>query len=95
MYIFKAETAEERLKPSGHEIRKRKRMGLPFHDSEFRWEDPERLPETWPDSLKIKKRVLLPRTPLLPPVQPEDDEEQEEDFVREFGDWMRHMEPCI
>jgi len=68
IYIFREQSAGEGANPSGNATRKRKRVGLPFHDSEYIWGDRERLPETQPDWLKSKKRALLPPTPHLPPV---------------------------
>ncbi|MCJ1246208.1 hypothetical protein MMC30_003414 [Trapelia coarctata] len=90
-HIFREQSAQEGANPSGNETRERKRVGLPFDDSEFIWGDRERLPGTRPDWLNSKKRALLSPTPHLPPVQPEE-EEVEQDFVRPFGVWMRRME---
>lgn len=48
------------------QMKKRKRVGLTYDASNFVWRDPDRLPETVPESVKAKRRLLIPPADLRP-----------------------------
>lgn len=48
------------------QMKKRKRVGLKYDDSDFIWGDPDRLPETVPEWVRAERRLVIPSSDFRP-----------------------------